>query len=709
MGGDAGWGKRFTNDLSRLKATTAEVEKLKESWKRLQSEMSSGMGKAFQTSAISSWKSQALGALIAVRQEAQRLAQAQVNAANKAAAAQQRAAQRMAGVGHFAVGALGLGGAAYGVNRAARYTATQGAEAERESVRQHFAGFTPGQIAETNAHAFALSRQFPTVGALDIRKHQRNITSVVGSYDEASHLMELVTRAQAVLQVQRGQERAAGDLEALVKAGEVLNRAQSARVLTPLVTAFIKSANLYGDTVRGEDWRQYAATAKTSVVGLNDSFLTGVIPSMMQEFGGERTGTMQMTALGNLARRPIKKAQVAALRKAGLLDRDGRISGARAGLVDPLAFANSFITGALQRSGVDVTAAKDIAHPGSQEARTKMVELMAQWFTDRNAAEFFSKLILDRPKFEKNMKQASEASGPEAADKVRQDPFQAWQSVKEQMDNLVQVASSPLMPTAAKGLSALADGIANLTKAALENPDIAKKAAVGGFGLFATAAPWLTGAGLQGLAGRMGDGATKLALQYGGTGLKFLGRMALIPSLAMTLEALTEDKNGDGFFSKNLGRIRRGFAGTQTEDDKRYTDQVLGQNPLRGLRELLMPNIPADQRMNDATRSYIDSRRKGSSGADASDAQSAGASVAQSAAQGLGQGDASAQKMMNDFAQSIASGGTAAVAQAQSIMSQIQAIFSQPVKINIGVNAPSPAAIGNSVRASLSDYGTSPV
>lgn len=430
-------------------------------------------------------------------------------------------------LGHGALGAVGIGVGALGARRIAHYASEQGAESASESVRQDLQGFSPEQIEATRKRALELSSRFPSISALQIREYARKATAVTGDYHHADELLESMTRAQVMLGVGKG--GASGgqhDVETLVQAAEGLNRASSAAVLTPILNAFVKARTLYGDTVQAEGIRDYVKRAGTSVVGLDDSYLTAVVPSMVQEMGGDAWGTAQMTALGQFSRPVQKKAQIAALRQAGLLGADKRIVGGRDARKNPYTYAGTVLTDALKRSGINVDQARDYEDPGSQEQRLKIGDKLASWFPDRKASLFWEKQILDRKKIDRNIEQAKKVSGMEAAEKVgRNDPYTGGRGVGAQFGNLVQALTEPSIKAAAPNIDLLARSLGTLSIAANAHPEAVRRFVEGGAMLGAAPALWGAGRVAAGLAGE-GTGVVANVLRRGGRFATVAGREA---------------------------------------------------------------------------------------------------------------------------------------------------------------------------------------
>lgn len=380
-------------------------------------------------------------------------------------------------------GAIAGGTATALSGKALHYAVSQGADAAAEDVKESFQGFTPEQIEHTNRKALDLSAKFPSVSALSIRKYQRTGTALTADYHHAEDLLEQMVRSRVMLGIGGNTEGADHDVETIVRAGEVLNKAQSAQILGPILNSFVKAKALYGETVQSDQFRDYAVRAKTSAVGLDDSFLSGIVPSLIQEVGGSTLGQSQATALGNVSRPRVRKDEILALRRGGLLDRHNRMINGDLARRNPYTYANTVIAESLKRQGVDV----DAAQAGDQTARLAAQDKLAQMFPDRNAGFFWEKMILDRNKLSKNQAQYKHTAGTEGAEEAsRRDPYTGASGVTTQIGNTIQALTSGPMKDAAPVLDATAKGIGKLNAALAKHPSAAKQAGiVGGAGVAA--------------------------------------------------------------------------------------------------------------------------------------------------------------------------------------------------------------------------------
>lgn len=434
---------------------------------------------------------------------------------------------RLGHLGRDVMIGAGLGYGAHRVGHLVKEGLHEGRLSATEDVKEQFQGFTPEQIEETRHKALDLSARFPSVSALKIREYQRKATSVTGSYHHAEDLMEDMVRARVMLGVGGKGEEGERDVETIVQAAEGLNRASSAAVLRPMLNAFVRAKALYGETVRADTFRDYTKQAGTSVVGLDDSYLTTVVPAMLQE--NAQWGVAQMTALGQMSRPVQKKAQIKALGSAGLLDKQHMLVGRTLARKNPYEYANTVLTSALQRAGIDLDKARDFTNPEGQTHRLAVGDKLASWFPDRKASLFWEKQILDKTKIDRNAAQSKNVTGLEGAETaLRQDPGTGFEALKSQVENLASVASSPLVKAAAPALAELASGIAQFTQTLQKHPEGTKQAVGAAAVIGGATLPFIVGHSMKALAGD-NSGIAASALRLGGGALTGLG----LPMLAL--------------------------------------------------------------------------------------------------------------------------------------------------------------------------------
>jgi hypothetical protein len=443
------WGSRFSGNLGRLRATPGEIDKIRDSWRRLQGDMRGGrLDEAFRVNAVRQWQASAIAGLAAVRREHEKTERA-ITAAS------------VSRLGRNAAIVAGAVPTAYGAQRATRYGLTHGAELPRETTRQFLGGMTPEEQATAAIKARELSTRFPSIGQVGAMEHIRQLRARFGDFPHAIDGVESLVRAQVILQNLKGGEQAGHDLERLVLGLEGLGAGADPKKFKQYLDAFVKAKSLFPD-LRGEDFRQYLQTSKASKYGLSDDYLTNVAPTMMQHEGAAKFGTMQQTAFGALVGLRTRKRSVEQLIEHGLAEKWhknargevllDKIVGEQDLISNPFKWATEVLAPALEKKGVSFTGDKE-----------KFVSTVTKMFSDRNAAEFFTTLLANKSVIEKDRAMLATARGTESAEEVRvRDPFVAFDGVKQQLINVVQNALEPQAARATAALNSVADALGRL-------------------------------------------------------------------------------------------------------------------------------------------------------------------------------------------------------------------------------------------------------
>lgn len=166
-----------------------------------------------------------------------------------------------------AAGAIGLGGGAYGASRLATVGARNAGERATETARGRAVGLTPAEDKLGEARAYELSRQFPSLDPTGLRELYRALhVNLGGNAAAASDTLEPVARAQVLLQNFRKREEAQADLARIIRGAENAGFGDKPEKFTDYLQGAIKGMQLFGDTLRGEDYYQYAKTGRLGSV-----------------------------------------------------------------------------------------------------------------------------------------------------------------------------------------------------------------------------------------------------------------------------------------------------------------------------------------------------------------------------------------------------------------------------------------------------------
>ncbi len=565
----AKWGSAFTRDLGKLKATQEEIDKIKRSWGDLQGQLAGTKNATMRRDAARQWANEWRTNLQAVRiaqaqmtaesiadtrrrvaeekraaaasardqlriaketarekekmareasvaeraaaQESARTArdaarqqaQAARLAAREARSAERdaRRAEREHGRGAGAIGrsivrntgaALGVGAGAYAGGRATRFTALSGADAARENYRQQTAGMSAEERAQLAETVDRLSQAYPSVNKVQGAEMGRGARNLTGTMAQGAALMPDLYRARVALQSAKGDD-GAGELDSILKAGDIAGLQDNPERFRAFLNSYIRAAQVEDKQVSGRDYLSFYKRAKASGAGLSDEFISTTAPTLIQEFGGATAGTMLSTAYQGQIGDRITKRAMGAQQRLGIRDKNGRTVDRELFIKDPFAWSEKHLLPALQAKGVDTN---DPVATNNE---------MSQYFSDRNAGEFFSKLINQRAQIARNKGLYERAAGLGAGDTAgTSDPYVAAQGLTGALSNLTAALTAPAMPLATQMLNSLSGGLNSLAKSLSDNPEIAK---IAGLSVAATGGAVLAGAGIGALKGALPGGA----------------------------------------------------------------------------------------------------------------------------------------------------------------------------------------------------------
>jgi hypothetical protein len=358
------------------------------------------------------------------------------------------------------------------------------------------AGRTSREVAQAMAAANKTITALPTSSLLDNLKVLNETTGAFGSFQHAVDNLTFNQKVGGMLQNMLGDK--AGDEGAmfnnLVRGMEMRGSAQNSGRYQREVGELYRAMVFTRGRVNPEEFLTYSQTANPYTKGLTERYLTKIAPSLIQEFGGDRAGTMQNTFIGTLLGKAKNKISTEAWMKLGLLDPKGIVSnkvgpvgfmpGAMKGtdlaLQDPLKWAETILIPALRKSGVDTNN------------QVSLQKALMPLFRDRNANRLANSLVYDqdRKRLHKDEGLINKVPTLDAAynQSLRNDPTMGLHAVSSSLSNLSSVlfgtgkGESPVAialvhvanginmvaqfleahPTLAKGLGALLLGSAGL-------------------------------------------------------------------------------------------------------------------------------------------------------------------------------------------------------------------------------------------------------
>lgn len=514
-----GWGETFQREMDRLKLAPREIDAVRRSWENMQRSMTRSSASGY-FGGIERWKNHTLSSLRAVRAEQDAVARSHRGMLRSGA--------------RFAIGALGIGGGAYMVNRAARAGGRAAADLAREDARDYLAGLTPGQTEAIKTRALDLSARYPSVDASGMHRQLREAASSMRSVDKAIELGDTIGSGLVVLQSLKGKDQALEEAQRFFKALDVLGRNLEAGQVRNMWNAYVKALGVEGSDLNMADVFQLAKRARLAGGGLSDEFLMTIAPGIIQDMGASEVGAALASSIGQLVGGKAPKKAMTLQRQYGLRDKQGRFIDQAKFIANPHRFTWENLIPALQRRGVDI------------ESEDQVIAAVSKLFPNQRTADLIGKLILQRRQYQGKVEQYGRAPGLEGADVLRQkDPYVAGAGVIAQLRNLIGTLADPHMEKASGVLGGIADALARLSKAAAENPQLnttlgaagllgGAAATAGGVWAGAKALRWLYGVkgGADALAtGLAGAEAAALGGATGGASAAALSRWTMLGRL----------------------------------------------------------------------------------------------------------------------------------------------------------------------------------
>lgn len=430
---------------------------------------------------------------------------------------------------------------------AATTTAKAGAALEKQRVDATAAGLSPGEAAESEEIALALSRKYPTVPQTALMRMIRNARAATGDLEDALAVMDPLTKLRVLAQAKRPDGDVSAEFETLVKGLEIKGVAQHRDEFVKYMDGMAKALNIFGEQVTPSQYYQLFKFGRGSTRGLSDEYMLSVAPTLAAELGGSSAGVGGQAFYQAIIGRRLKATALKELETLGLLDeskveRDkkgqpkhvgaGGIVGADLARSNPYAWVNEVLLPALARKGV--------TDPNT------IGDHIATIFSNSLAQQLVSILATQQRRIEKDRNNLGNAQGLVAADEyLARDPGTALSAFTSQLENLLANASSPLMPAATAALRGLADALGSLAAKAKEHPTVATGGLALGIGGLAAGGVWFAHRMLRliGFAGGARGAAAGLA---GGEGAAAAGGAVAGWGLGKTLSRLARFGRGAG-------------------------------------------------------------------------------------------------------------------------------------------------------------------
>lgn len=374
----------------------------------------------------------------------------------------------MAGAGGMVPGLVG----AIGAGLVAKKAVQEGAERQHERVRMSVSGMSDDEIAHAETEAGKLATTYTPVGRTEIMHMLRNARSVVGSYEEAAHIMEPMLKLRTVALGANPHNAGAlnEDFDKLIKGMEIKGVTQDLPKFTKYMDGMAKAINVFGDTLRPTDYYEMFKYGRQATTNLSEEYMNTVAPTLAQELGGSSAGTAQAAFFRAIVGGKMSNLATNELNKIGLLDPSkvtktktgdvkgvapGGVKGSKLAAENPYQWVQQYLLPALKAKGI--TDEHDIQ------------ERIARVFSNQVAAQLVSLFSTQQSRIEKDAGLVRGAKGLDASnDYIRKDAGIALQGLNKQVSSLLGTLTAPSMQTAAGLITDLAQAIGKLGEAAEE-------------------------------------------------------------------------------------------------------------------------------------------------------------------------------------------------------------------------------------------------
>lgn len=528
------------------------------------------MGTILEALAVIKGKDATGGAFDAVAQKIARISRA-ANALNRdvqkqlnLAAGADRAASRMEranstlGKGaRMAASAAAAYGGAQAVGAVARETAKVAADREHEKVRMSASGMSADEIKEAGELAGNISKKYPSLSQTEIMHTARNVRSMVGTFEEASKVLEPLAQLRVVA-LGAHPERADElneDFDKLAKGMEIKGVTQDLAKFNHYIDGMAKALNVFGDTLKPTDYYEMFKYGRAATNALSDDFMLKTAPTLAQELGGSSAGKALSSFYTQFVGGKMSNKAVEQLQQYGLLDPSkviktstGNVKGVlpggivgseylQPGATDPYAWVNKVLLPKLAEKGITDPA--------------KIQEIIAAMASQTTTAQMMAIFATQQSRIEKDQHLVAGADGKDAAGKFQaNDPKVIAKSIHSQFDNLLGNTAEGAMPAANAGMNWLASGLSWAAEHAKKRPGDNVAAGLWGSAM---------------LSALSADGAGK-ALEYatgrgGSLGLsKMVAAMAPMLALPQLADALMDDDD--------INRLRKYEASPRSRFDQ---------------------------------------------------------------------------------------------------------------------------------------------
>ncbi len=495
----APFGAKLQRDLEKLGASASDLDKLRASWERMHTSMSSrNLSKAAKANEIASWSMAARGHFAGLA--------SQIKGADDRTKGLVGSINQLMKLGaySFAGGSL-----VYGGGIAVREGLRASASERRERALQHYANLPQNERDQIEGQSQSLAGKYRLTQA-DVMELMRESRLSMPGADAAFGVSEQLAQAFKMLQLRMGPENALDGLRVLMKGFDNVALTERPEAVKQALAAYVKAQQITGKDMSPEDLAQAIKYARSAGKVFSEDFLFKWMPMMIAEVGGSDTGTQLRAGFDQFVVGRASKASLAKQREYGLRDGDNRLIGQNDFTQNPVKWVQDFVLPALEKQGI------------TKDDPTEMARAIGELTNNRLSSDLILRLIENYAQYERQVAMAEKAIGLDGASSV--DALDAFSSLAGLTSSLKNLAGAVVpMETISQGMNSLSDAI-NTLQQAWRDGDPAARLGIGAAGVGAAYGAWGVGKAVAGLftAGlNLNAAATSLqaaAVALGGTG-----------------------------------------------------------------------------------------------------------------------------------------------------------------------------------------------
>jgi hypothetical protein len=435
---------------------------------------------------------------------------------------------RAKGLYNSAAGQLGMMATGAMAGHTVRSAATDAADLAHQRALLGAGGMKPADVKSAIAASWKAARSVPTATAADGLKTIGELVTVFGDAHHAIEHLQPVLKATAAMRAVNPHMDAENESYNIARALELKGVSNDPQHFTRLLNGMVQAINATRGKVTGSEFMLFTKRFGAGANLLSDDFYTTVAPTLIQELGGDSSGTALASMRQAIVGGRMKANAVKEFENLGLLDpekvlrtKGGNVMGFSPGGMQGTALYNSNPYLWMQQVFKPAMDKKGITEPD------KVAEYLAHLFGNRRGEAIANILLTQRSRIDKDQVLIKGAPNADSIDTLKtEDPKTVMRDLAAGVTDFLAAAGDPLMKPAIAGLNGLASLMRSLGQSvggfAPDHPLLAgvgSAAALGGMGYLGVkgfqamwgfglpgAATALTGAAgaLEAAAGRLG-------------------------------------------------------------------------------------------------------------------------------------------------------------------------------------------------------------